>query len=615
MGILSSLRDRIKKTLASREGRAASSQFIARPAADHALVVGATSPRFIPRWRQFRYSGLIFSGGEQRIIAAAAIVFVIAGAGAAWTFARDRIARAPASGGKIVEAVVGSPKGINPLYASTNDPDADLSALVFAGLFRRVDGKLANDLAESASWSADGKQLTVTLKDNITFQDGTPLTSDDVVFTLQSAKDPAWRSPYAGGFRDASFAAPDERTVIVTLGSPDATFEDALTIGILPAHVWSDVSPQNAQLADANIRPIGAGPFMVSSFRRGSNGALLAYDLTRFSAYRGETPYLSDVEFRFFPDPASAEDAVRGGQADAVAFVSGTDVKKFPMTTFATSSLALPEETIAFLNVNDPVLKDSRVRDALATAVDRGDVITALDGYAQPIGGPYPDSPAPSASSSTEERLAAARKLLDAAGWTLADGSDVRMRAGSATTTKAGSASSTPALALTIAVPDVPNLVAVANVLAQRWSLLNARVTVNAEAANMLLQDISRSRTSQIVIWNVLLSPTEDLYPVWWSGQAEGSGLNLSNLKDRDVDAAIKNVGAAGTADTLASAKATLASAILARTPAVFLARPTYAYVVSKRVNGVSKSFNLLAPADRFADIAHWYVKTTWGWK
>jgi peptide/nickel transport system substrate-binding protein len=615
MGIIASLRDRIKKTLASREGRAASAQFIARPSADHALVVGATSPRLIPRWRQFRYSGLIFSGSEQRIIVAALLVFVIAGSAAAWMFARSRIARAPAGGGKVVEAVVGSPKGINPLYASTNDPDADLSALVFAGVLKRVDGKLVNDLAESTAWSSDGKQLTVTLKDNITFHDGTPLTSDDVVFTLQSAKDPAWRSPYAGSFRDAAFDAPDERTVVITLGSPDASFEDALTIGILPAHVWSDVSPQNAQLADANIRPIGAGPFMVSSFRRGSNGALLAYDLTRFNGYRGEKPYLDDVEFRFYPDPASAEDAVRGGQADAVAFVSGGDVKKFPMTTFATSSISLPEETIAFFNVNDAILGNARIREALALAVDRGDVVTALDGYASPIGGPYPDGPASAAASSTEERLAAARKLLDAAGWTIANGSDVRMRAGNASSTKTDAASSTSALALTITVPDVPDLVAVADVLAQRWSLLNARVTVSAEPANVLLQNISRSRTNQIIVWNVLLSPTEDLYPIWWSGQAEGSGLNLSNLKDRDVDAAIKDVGAAGTADALAAAKAKLTAAILARTPAVFLARPTYAYVVSKRVNGVSKSFDLLAPADRFQNITHWYVKTTWGWK
>jgi len=610
MGILTFLRDRAKKTFAPREGR---TTFVAPPRADYALVVNATAPRKMPRWRQLRYAGLVFSGSEQRAIAFAAVIAVIAGSLTAYAFVQHRIARTPASGGKIVEAVVGYPKTVNPLYASTNDPDADLVSLVFAGLFRRADGQLVNGLAETYEWSSDGKQLTLTLREGLTFHDGTPLTSDDVIFTFRCVKDPAWRSPFAGDFRDASFNAVNERTITVTLGSPDVSIMDALTIGILPAHVWGDIMPQNAALADANIRPIGAGPFKVTSYRRGSNGTITSYALERFDGFYGDRPFLSAVELRFYPDPTAAEDAVRGGQADAVAFVQGAKTKKFPKTAFTSLDIILPQETIAFFNVNDPILKDSRVREALLLAVDRDDVVNALGGFAAPVGGPYPEDPAAYAASSTEERLAAARKLLDAAGWTLAGDSDIRMRGTNATTTS--SASSTPVLALTITVPDVPDLVDVANVLARQWSLLNARTTVTAEPSSSLLQKATGDRTVQIVVWNILLPPTEDLYSVWWSGEADGRGLNLSNLKDRDVDAAIKAFGTASSSSALADAKRNISNAILARSPAAFLVRPTYAYVFSKRVQGVSNRMTLSSPSDRFSGIASWYVKTSWDWK
>ncbi len=614
MGLLTNIRTRLKAALAAREGRTASAQFVVPPRADHALIVGTTSARFIPRWRQFRYSGLVFSGAEQRLIIIAAFFFLLSGSVAAWMFINQRIAHSPSSGGKLIEAVVGNPKGINPLYASANDPDADLTALVFSGLFRRKNGTLINDLADSYSWSSDAKVLTVTLKNNIFFHDGTPLTSEDVVFTLESAKNPAWRSPHSGEFRDASFSAPDERTVVISLGQPDATFLEALTIGILPAHLWGDIQPQNAQLADANIRPIGAGPFMASDFRRGSSGTILSYLLKRFNGYRNEKPLLDEVEFRYYPDRTAAEDAVRGGQADAVAFVPAFDVKKFPSSAFTMTSIDLPEESVAFLNVTDPILKDSHVREALAMSVDREDIVNAQNGFAVPVGGPFPSDPPPLMASSTEERLAAARKKLDDAGWTLAEGADIRLKTSVAkSTSTAVSTSSTPAFALTISVPDVPELIAIANTLAQRWSLLNARVTVKTEPTGTLLTQATRDRNLQIVLWNVLLPPSENQYQIWWSGQADGNGLNLSNLKDRDVDEAIKDMGSASSTDALATAKKKLTTAINARTPAIFLTQPHTTYAFSTRIRGVSEKMTLSTPSDRFTNLSQWYVKTAWG--
>lgn len=585
-----------------------STEFTPSNAHDHALVLQVTETKKVPRFMQIRYAGLVLNSREQRLILLAVSVLVIALGCAAWAIANDRMIRVPAPGGKVVEAVVGSPKYLNPLYAPTNDPDADLCALLFSGLFRHTSGtEMTPDLTEAYEWSSDLRKLTITLRKDVTFHDGTPLTSDDVLFTLRSAKDPAWRSPYASSFRDATFLRIDERTLVIELKEPNMSFMHALTIGILPAHIWQDIPPANAFLADANIRPIGSGPFMMRSLRRSASGNVLAYTLDRFDRYVGIAPLLNSIEFRFFADHSSAEDALRGGRVDTFAFVPGQDISRLTKSDrIVASSLELPQSTIAFFNTNDSLLKDPAIRQALALAIDRAGVIEAQGRASQAITGPYPFDDT-SIDASPEERLAEARGILDKAGWTIKDGSDIR--------SKASASSTATDLKLTITVPDVSDLVSVANVLARQWSILGLRAEVRAQPFETLIANLEETRNSQIVVWNVLLNASQDLYPIWWSGQASGSGLNLSNLKDRDVDDALKAVRTATTTQSLSDAQARVSKAISARTPAVFLTRPSYGYLHNISMKGISDRIRIGTPADRFSDIHHWYVKTAWRWK
>jgi len=586
-------------------------EFTPTHAHDRALVLHVTETKRVPRWRQLRYAGLIFNIKEQRILLGALAALVVAIAVGAWALANERLVRVPANGGKVVEALVGTPKYINPLYAATNDPDADLTALVYAGLFRRVNGtSVVPDLAERFEWSEDGKKLTLTLRDEIIFHDGTPLTSDDVLFTLRAAKDPAWRSTYTNTFRDATFQATDDRTIVISLTEPDTYILDALTIGILPVHVWQEVQASNAVIADANIRPIGAGPFKVRSFRRSSNGAILSYALDRNEAYHGIKPFIEQLEFRFYPDRSLALEALRGGQVDALAFVSGSNLEKITKNEqLNVSTLELPQQTIAFMNLEDDVLKDTKVRQALSLAVDRNDIIQVQAGISRPVSGPYPFEDTMDASSSTEEHLEEARKLLDEAGWKIPAEGERRTKKGSSTTTNEADE-----LSLTITVADVPDLLSVAEVLKRRWSLLGAKVAIDVKNPDTLLRRSTQEHDAQILLWNVLLNSSQDLFPIWWSGEATG-GLNFSNLKDRNVDTAIKEIRSATTTEALKIARKKVTDAILARQPAVFLTRPAYGYVYSKKIKGVAERQQIGTPSDRFYDLPNWYLETKWKWR
>src|SRR3989338_3720972 len=634
-GLVRKIQDWLRKVFFWHESGKTSAEFIPEPVHDHALVLNVAKPRRVPRLRQFRYAGRLLTEKERRIVLIASLVFTLALAATAWSVATNRLITVPASGGSIVEAIIGSPKYPNPLYAATNDPDADLVALVYAGLFRRVDGStVVPDLVERFEWSQDAKRLTLVLRTDARFHDGIPLTSDDVAFTMNAAKDPAWRSTYAGALRGMTFERTDDRTVVVTLDRPDVTVLDTLTLGILPEHVWRDVPPGSAPLADANVRPIGAGPFRVRSYRRDTKGSILAYTLDRNNRTHGLKPFLKQIELRYFPDSDQAEEALRGGQVDTLAFVPGPIMKRLGTNERrAASTLELPQETIVFLNVNDGTLKDAKVRQALSLVVERNDVVNAQADIASAVSGPFPFAPFVATTSTPEERLDRARALLTQAGWAKPENGDVRIKvplpkpppasktkkaapvAAAATSTAVIATASSTLFTLTLEVPDVPDLVAVADVLKRRWSLLGAKVEVKVEDPDALARRATTDRNAQILIWNVLLAPSQDLYPVWWSGQTSGHGLNLSNLTDRNVDDAIEATREATTTAGLLQARDRLATVIQSRWPAIFLTRPAYGYVHNKRLQGMTSRLQLGRPSDRFNDIGNWYVKTGWRWK
>ncbi len=594
------------------QGHAASSEFVPEPAHDHALVLAARPQPAVPKWRQLRYVTRVLNLKERRLLVAMAAIFAVAVVSTIWLLVQTRMVATPAPGGRIVEAIIGAPKYPHPFYASTNDPDQDLVTLVYAGLFRRVGGSnVEPDLAERFEWSDGGKKLTVTLREDARFHDGAPLTTDDVLFTLAAAKDPAWRSPFVNALRTMTMERVDDRTLTLTFDRADTGILDTLTLGILPAHIWQDILPGSAHLADANTRPIGAGPFRVRSFLKDGRGTILAYTLERNTQYHGLKAYLDQIELRFFPSRAEAEEALRSGQVDTLAFVPGPSIEDLTKhKRLDASVLELPQETIAFLNVNDPLLKEPKIRQALTLVTERDEIVTAQAGISSPVNGPFPFLAFSAPSSTPEERLEHARGLLESAGWKKVEGREVRVRSSSSTST-----ADLPELTFTITVPDVPDLVAVSETLKRRWGLLSANVNLQVEPAEPLARRVTADRNAQILVWNVLLSPSQDQYPVWWSGEATGRGLNLSNLADRNVDDAIEAIRAATTTEMLETARAAFTQTVLARFPAVFLTRPGYGYVHNTRLKGMTDRLQLGRPSDRFNDIVHWYVNTARKWK
>ena len=159
------------------------------------------------------------------------------------------------------EGIVGRPESINPLTARTQ-PDRDIVALVFSGLVRPgPGGVLQPDLAASWTIGDRGTSYTFVLRPDAAWQDGEPVTSADVVFTVHTLQDPTYTGPGATSWREVTVTAIDERTVRFDLATPLGSFLQAAAQPLLPVHLLRDVPPDQLAEDPFNDQPVGSGPY------------------------------------------------------------------------------------------------------------------------------------------------------------------------------------------------------------------------------------------------------------------------------------------------------------------------------------------------------------------
>ncbi len=184
------------------------------------------------------------------------ITFVLALAGTVVSFAivigfviAQTTNAVPAAGGEYTEGMLGQPEYINPVIASSQT-DLDLVKMVYSNL---------SDISDSITPSADLKTWDVRLKQGLTWQDGQQLTSDDVVFTVDSIQNPDADSPLYQSWQGVTANRVSELEVQFTLANPYAFFGDTLNnLYILPKHLFAETPPGNWHLSDYNLKPVGS---------------------------------------------------------------------------------------------------------------------------------------------------------------------------------------------------------------------------------------------------------------------------------------------------------------------------------------------------------------------
>ncbi|KND49349.1 MAG: peptide/nickel transport system substrate-binding protein [Parcubacteria bacterium C7867-008] len=498
----------------------------------------------------------------------------------------------PAYGGSFTEGVVGTPRFVNPLLA-ISDTDRDLAALTFAGLMGHdANGVLVPVLAESYEISPDGKTYTFILRQNAKFSDNTSVTASDVVFTVSKAQDPALRSPALANWANIRAEAVDARTVRFTLPKAYAPFLEDTTLGILPAHIWKDVTNAEFPFSSRQINPVGAGPFEVSNMSRKGDGSISSYELTAFKGYAIGRPYLSSIRFVFFSDQSELNDAVRRGEVQsAYGVASGRAIKVPYSRVFG----------VFFNPSEEPVFADISVRKALSVAINRQAIVNeSFGGYATAIAGPLPPRATVTAIPlpSVDTRVADARQILSDGKWKYDEASQ-RWSKGDTT------------LAVTLTTSNVPELKAVATQVQEDWQALGVPVSIELHDAGALTQEVIRPRAYGALLFGEVIGRTPDLFAFWSSSERTNPGLNIADYSDKEVDALLEKIRQEKTPDP--TDLATLNMLIANDYPAAFTHTPDFVYTIPSGLHGVHIT-EVAAPSDRFDDAAHWYRNTELVW-
>lgn len=506
-------------------------------------------------------------------------------------------------GGSYTEGILGQPRSINPLFA-TRDADRDISRLVYAGLVTYDgQGHIKLDLAESYEVSPDRRVYTVTLKKQAQWHDEVPVSADDVVFTISLVQNPLFHSALRANWQGVGVEKINDQTLRFTLRVPYAPFLENLTLGILPKHIWAGVKPEQILLHEANLRPIGSGPYRFFDMKQNKDGSLSWYELTRHTAYHREGPYIKDITFFFFKTEDDLFGAWRRGIIEGFGPVSPARLPEINQDTAHVQSLATPRLFGLFFNAREqPALDDVRVRKAIAMAIDKKRILAA-----QHLARALPaDYALPSLQSQGDPDISTynpsmSRALLKEAGWIDKDANgilDKKKR-------EKGKTVFIP-LSLTLTTSDWPDLTATADLIASMLKEVGIEVTVQKYPVAELETKIIRPRKYEMLLFGQVYGYEEDSFPFWHSSQIKDPGLNITYYANKKADQLMVELRETSDPAERDSRLRNLASQIDTDMPAVFLFTQLYLYLTPSDIKGDTLSVISL-PADRFNGINEWY--------
>jgi peptide/nickel transport system substrate-binding protein len=465
---------------------------------------------------------------------------------------------APATTGQpYVEGVLGRATNASP-FGARSAADRALVSLLFRGLVKLgPGGSIVADLA--TSWEADssGSAWTFHLRPDQNWQDGEPITADDVAFTIGVLSDPAYTGPGAESWRDVTATVIDPRTVTLHLRTPLGGFLQAATQPIAPAHILAEVPPD--QLADDpfGTQPVGSGPFRLVFLD--TQRALLAA-ATPVEAVPGvpggpnfatprptdslassrptprpdvSVPYLSTIDLRYYDDVAALRADWNAGALDAASGLPPADARelaktpgarlvRYPGTTLLAATLDLRARQREF--------QDPAVRLGLLEAIDRDTIVRQiLGGLGARADSLIPPSSAmfdPSVSAPVPFDLVDARQRLVDVGWKESGGSWIPKGA------------SEPLVIELLCPEQAANPVAygVAAEVEAAWHALGLAVRlVPLPAAELLGNRLGRG-DFQVAVVPLAIGLDPDVYPLLAASQTRTGGSNIVGLQDPDLD-------------------------------------------------------------------------------
>jgi peptide/nickel transport system substrate-binding protein len=510
--------------------------------------------------------------------------------------------KANAPGGVYAEGVVGTIDSLNPIFASTS-PEVSASKLLFSSLYEYDNtGHLTPDLASTVNIGKDGREYTVTLREDVEWHDGAKLTADDVVFTIETIQDPDTRARASlrANWQDITVEKIDEYTVKFMLPQY-AAFVHALTFPVLPEHRLATVPLGALQENEFSTAPVGTGPF---TFRLLQNADSLGGERTvhmraNESYYGGEIK-LNRFELHAYAAVEDLIDALKAGALSGATDISSQQAKDLEGENYINDTYLIDNGVFALFNNTGSLLRDGKLRRALRMAVDTGAVRDAVGGEVGALHMPFlngqvesDDLPAPP----TFDPKAAA-VALDKLGWKLGE--------------NGARAKGETSLEFVITTVKNDQYEIAANKLARQLRdigvVIDVKVFDDTQLNSNFVGNVLQQRNYDILVYELPIGADPDVYAYWHTSQLGASGYNFANYSNDTSDAALSSARDRTDEKLRAAKYATFAQQWLSDAPAIGLYQQSVTYLHRPSTQAVDPTAKFVVSSDRYSNVRHWAV-------
>lgn len=508
----------------------------------------------------------------------------------------------PAPGGIYAEAMVGAFTNANPLYA-TSSADSAAARLVFAGLMKYdSENNLTYDLAERMEVDETAKIYTFTLRPNLKWHDGQPLTSEDVVFTYRTIQNPVAKSPLRINWQGVSIKSQGAHTVVFTLPNTLSAFPHSLTNGIVPMHLLESVEPaQLRSILFNTVDPVGSGPFRWDAIEiKGARPENREEQirLTPFEDYHGGAPKLRSFVLRIFRDEKELIKRFEDHEINAIAGLENLPEELDSSTDLHEYNIPLTSQVMVFFKTTEEPFNDKKVRQALVRSINKPAVVDELGfpvivshspflpghvGYARDL-------------HQLPFDIEASNKLLDEAGWKT--GEDGIRQKGARR------------LSFRLYTKSSSEYTHVSQQLQEQWAAVGAEVDVILQNSSDLQTTVAQ-HSYEALLYGISLGADPDVFAYWHSNQAtprSGSWLNLSEYKSGVADSALEGGRTRDDPEIRKIKYRPFLEAWREDSPALALYQPRFLYISRGKVHNFEPKI-LNQAADRYNNVENWMVR------
>jgi peptide/nickel transport system substrate-binding protein len=508
------------------------------------------------------------------------------------------LVQVPQKGGEIKEGLIGVPRFINPVIA-ISETDRDLSTLIYSGLIKiNSEGEVVHDLADSMIISEDGLTYDIKIKDTAYFHDGKPVTVDDLIFTIEKTQDPAIKSPKRPNWDGIMVEKINDKEISFTLKQAYTPFIYNLTLGILPKHIWNEISSDEFAFSKYNLEPIGSGPFEVDSVRKDSDGIIKKFSLKSFNKYTLGEPYIDRMLFTFYKNEEDLVQAINKNNINSAHSISPLKIDKVANENIITNTSSFSRTFALYLNKsNSEVLSNINVRKVLNLVSPQKEIIdSVLMGYAKPTNSPIPKYDFVAPNPDTES----AKNILEKDGWIKND--------------KGVYEKSGKTLKFSISTANVDELINVTELLAKKYREFGFEIDVKIFEPNDLTLNVIRPRNFESIFFGQVINKDLDLYGFWHSSQRNDPGLNISGFTNIEADKELEKIRGVLDSEERNRSLQIFEKEVINEIPAIFLYSPDFLYITPSKLRSEIPQ-SIVTSSDRFTDIEKWYIKTDFVWK